>query len=788
MKVGILTVYSFNYGSYFQATSLYKQLESMGIEVEFINEKFKRNKWGNLFLLYMFDDLVPGFLKGSIAKVLPQYRTYLQLKKDVKKFSESDKRILDMKRISKKYDCVILGADEMWSASMQSIRYTPEHFGKDIVCPHFSYATSGVLFDTKNSELVAKAKKDINSYYDFGVRDTYTKGVVKLLTGKEATQVLDPTLLNPYFIKNHGSKKETKEEYILLYGSEYSEAQQTYIKGVAKEHGYKIYSLGWPQEFSDKFLDPASADEFISCFAGASVCFPSTFHGTIFSILNHKPFLSMTNELRGRKVTMLLKDLELSYRIYEEGKTDYKEIDYNQVEELLAKKRKESLAYLTGALKKIEEDYICPKSSCSGCTACLNACPFGAIKMEYDGEGFKHPVIDKDKCKNCGLCKKVCPANKSMDVICKDKTHDQIYAAFSRKNEDRVRSSSGGAFYAIAKKFIEDGGLVYGAAFDEKFKVRHIRVENAKELAKLRSSKYVQSDLGDSFAKVKADLETGKKVLFSGTPCQIAGLNAYITSATARRSDVSTTEQGDASASSAGTENDLLVNKVNKMLSDNLLTVDILCHGVPSPKVFADYLKAMAAKRGAKIKSVNFRNKSYGWNKQAMAISFDNGEKYIKRTESDPYYIMYFGSYMLRQSCNECKYASYKRCSDITLGDYWGVEKLKHKDLASTKKGVSLVIVGTEKGEKLFKSVVELKKIQGDKKSSYQPIFERGTKASPRRQEFFKDYADHGYGYVAKKYGKLTPKQVVIKKIIAPVTRKLGIFDLAQKIFFVYKK
>lgn len=354
MKIGILTVYSFNYGSFFQATSLYKELEALGHEVEFINEKFKKYKWGNLFALYTFDSIMPAFAKNIIANVLPQYRTYLKLKNDVSKYKESSSKNLSLKKLSKEYDLIILGADEMWSASPKSIRYTKEHFGYDINCPHISYATCGSLFDLNDDKLKEKASKGLKTFKSILVRDEYTSKVVKELTDMDADVVLDPTLLNPYFIEQKADNN-LNDSYVLLYGQHYSEEQKEYILNKAKELNCSIKAIGWPIDFADEFLDPDSASDFQKCFADATFAFPSTFHGTIFSVLNHVQFLSMVNSLRGKKIKMLLEDINMTDRIFDSSKKEYGYIDYVQVEKNLQEKREKCrnmlVSHINDALK-----------------------------------------------------------------------------------------------------------------------------------------------------------------------------------------------------------------------------------------------------------------------------------------------------------------------------------------------------------------------------------------------------------------------------------------------------
>lgn len=205
MKIGLLTVYSFNYGSYFQATALLNKIKDMGYECELINERFKEKQWTNLRLLYALYSFIPRPINKLLGQLLPQYNTFLSLQQDVGKLPQSSAVLKDMEYICNNYDCIVLGSDEVWSASSKSIRYTEEYFGYRISKPHIAYAPSGTLFNLHDADLCRKATVGIKSFKSIAVRDVYTQKVVEKLTGRKVGLVLDPTLLNPYFIKNKKS-------------------------------------------------------------------------------------------------------------------------------------------------------------------------------------------------------------------------------------------------------------------------------------------------------------------------------------------------------------------------------------------------------------------------------------------------------------------------------------------------------------------------------------------------------------------------------------------------------
>ena len=308
------------------------------------------------------------------------------------------------------------------------------------------------------------------------------------------------------------------------------------------------------------------------------------------------------------------------------------------------------------------------KEDCCGCGACLNICPKHAIMMLEDECGFFYPAIDESKCIRCGQCKKVC-AFQNENVR---NNPIECYAAVSRNPEQAEKSASAGIFAAIATKVIEAGGIVYGAAFDENWNVHHVSAENLDQLCALQGSKYAHSDIGWVYTEVKEQLHSGRQVLFSGTPCQIAGLKWYLCKD-----------------------------------YENLLTVDIVCHGVPSSRMLRDYLKTLEYKHGGQVTAFTFRDKSIGWGINGSAII--DGKK-IKIWQSASSYLYYFTrGWIYRENCYKCPYACEHRPADITLGDYWGIEK-QHPELLGRgewdeSKGISCVIFNTDKGILLSKHI-----------------------------------------------------------------------------------
>lgn len=345
----------------------------------------------------------------------------------------------------------------------------------------------------------------------------------------------------------------------------------------------------------------------------------------------------------------------------------------------------------------------------------MSICPKTCIKMQRDNEGFLYPVVDKVNCINCGLCEKICPVINSVDV----KQFPKVYAAYNKNLKVRLSSFSGGIFYALARKIVKEGGAVFGAAFNELFEVRHTYIENEGDIKELMGSKYVQSEIGNSYITAKKILQEGRKVLFSGTPCQIAGLYAYL-----------------------------------NMDYENLITVDIICHGVPSPKVWKEYVNLQ--KRRGEIRKVNFRDKKYGWSNFSISFQFDSGETYTRTAGRDRYMRGFLTNVFLRPSCYECVFKGEQRIADITLADFWGLENVR-SDIEHDNQGISMILVNSIKAEEYLKADLG-HEIQYYIINDASAAIKQNSAAivsvvkNKNREAFFADFHKNGIAHALKKY------------------------------------
>lgn len=358
---------------------------------------------------------------------------------------------------------------------------------------------------------------------------------------------------------------------------------------------------------------------------------------------------------------------------------------------------------------------VLEKKQCTGCMACKNICPKKAIRMETEKDGFEYPKIDKQNCINCGLCKSVCPI---LNKLKENNNEIEVYCCKNKNDEIRMKSSSGGIFTLIAEWILSQEGVVFGVKFNENMEAVHDYIETKKDLELFRGSKYLQSQINNNYQKVKMFLLENKKVLFTGTPCQIEGLLSYL-----------------------GKE------------YDNLYTQDIICHGVPSPKVWKKYLEYVQTKMGDSIEKVNFRKKDLiGWKDYQVHYKYSKSNKYIHHNE-DIYMKMFLNNLILRKSCYNCNFKKVKRNSDITVADFWGIDKINPKFY--DKKGISAILVNTPKGKEIFNNIklnMEFSKQDINDIIKYNSCISKSANYNSAREEFFYDLDKENFQFLIDNY------------------------------------
>lgn len=401
-------------------------------------------------------------------------------------------------------------------------------------------------------------------------------------------------------------------------------------------------------------------------------------------------------------------------------------------------------------VKRITDKFISEhKQECCGCHACFNVCPTKAIRMEADSEGFLYPQIDEKKCIKCGRCARVCQILNRKSNSNKDL---QVYACINQNLNERMNSSSGGVFICLAKAILQRGGYVFGAAFDDEMNVHHDMASDLDGCRKFMGSKYVQSSIGRTYKQVKEILEKGGVVLFTGTPCQIHGLKLFL-----------------------GADK----------IYEGLITADIICHGVPSPLIFKKYIKEFAVKNKAKIQEIKFRDKAFGWRRYSMSFSLKSGEKVLQRIDQSKYLRGFLSDLYLRPSCYHCFNKGDSYFSDLTLGDYWGVEN-KNPELDDDK-GTSIILVRTPKGRKLVESIlsqVKLEQIDYESIIEGNPCLKHAVMKNPKRKSFFLDLKqkDDSVDVVISRYLPKIQAYQRCKMQLKIIFIRMGIWPLAKKI------
>lgn len=374
------------------------------------------------------------------------------------------------------------------------------------------------------------------------------------------------------------------------------------------------------------------------------------------------------------------------------------------------------------------------KDSCYGCSACKSVCPKQAIAMDSDDEGFRYPRIDINKCINCGRCIGVCPAY----CLQGPSMPNSIFAVRSNNEDIRLSSSSGGVFSQIASYVESCSGIIYGVSLDGSLLAKHTSAKEYHEWKKFKTSKYMQSDLGDCFSEIRRELKDNRLVFFTGTPCQVHGLKKYL-------ADVDT---------------------------GKLITCDIVCHGVPSPKVWTDYLKYIKKVYKKKVCDVNFRDKNImGWHNSTITLRDSKSNIILSETQDvNLYFKLFFSHYILRPSCYNCKYSNLFRVGDITIGDFWGIEN--HYSEFDDDKGVSLLMVNSDIGKDIWEKIKDkTNSISVSSHQCLQPNLVEPAKLPNNRYDYWEVYKKSGFVRAAESVWLLQNKTSTVRKCIVYAKR-----------------
>lgn len=770
MKVGIITIFDNNYGNKLQNLAVQKLLKMQGYEAETIivdvncgirkptTMKQKINKLKPSYILkalqqkfkmkYLYKNSRDGvlgsikFIKNNNVDELYSLRT-----QSFEKFTMQNIKIADFKLTLdnmddfrlEKYDYFVAGSDQIWNPTyshtscINFLTFAPQH-------KRIAFAPS-IGLSVLPEYVKPLYKKWISMIPNLSVREEKGAEIIKELTGRDAVVLADPTLCVSKKIWEMVETKprfDTSKPYIFTYflGNE-TNKYRTFIEKYAKKNNYRIINLFDLREPEYYSVNPG---EFIYLINNAKMVFTDSFHGTVFSLIMHTPFVVFDRIENGGKgmssrIDTLLKTFSMNERhfnILDKKKIDT--IDFSNVDSIITNLQVKANQYLKNALQthpkenenKCFVDFLDDKSDCCGCYACYNACPNKSINMNMDSEGFWYPIVNLDDCIRCNMCEKVCP------VVNKNLTDNKpkAYVCFHKNSDVRKASSSGGVFTALAEEMLKKHATVYGAAFNKYFEVEHIGVSTKGELDNLRTSKYVQSRIGKTYKEVKEKLNDDEYVFFTGTPCQIEGLYAYL-----------------------------------GKTYDKLFTQDIICHGVPSPNIWKEYLRYIS--KGNEIKSVSFRDKKFGWHYFSMRITTDKNN-YLKRLDQDVFIRLFLDNIILRPSCYNCKFKKEVRISDFTIADCWHPDKVEAK-LKDDDKGLSMMFLNSEKGKELFDLVkinLTYQEIDYDLAISSQTSATKSVLMNSNRDVFFDAVEQSGFAFVSSNWYASNPISVIKKTAI----------------------
>ncbi len=677
-----------------------------------------------------------------------------------------------------RYDVVIVGSDAVWNWIKRGFP-NPYILDMNDGPVRLSYAASafGMSMRHVTEDRRVAFGRSLGNFRFIGVRDAYTEGLVHHCIPDAKTYFnCDPTafLDLDYVMSVLGTNKEDFKEKIYQKYKIPSDKRLICTMGTNRHlvrklknkyrSTHRIISVFSSTGEEDYFLNDLDPLEWSLIFGLADVTLTNFFHGTMLSLRNSTPVISIDHTKFGLdykgKLQDVLEKMDLGdcfFTLPEALSDDWEEV-VGKADELINDENirdyiSNNLLNMTGSsesffdalgevvgypntkkevpemLKRKREFRFTSSAKCMGCMLCAEKCPQKAINFEVKN-GFYQPSINGALCTECGLCNSVCPVNQKK----KSNEPEKVYALCDKNEDNRKAASSGGAVGLLAEHFFRMGGVISGVVYDENMCPVHRIARNMDEFAPMRGSKYVQSSMDGIYTELEAELESGKAVLAVGMPCQVAALKKYF---------------GDR--------------------FDNLYTCDLICHGVQSPVVFDSYVDELEKKYRKKVIDFKFRDKTNGWKKSNVKVIFEDGEELIMtRAQCD--YFEYFN--YLRSSCYHCHFRNFNNYSDITVGDYWGIETLC--DEFSDDKGVSILLCHTEKGRELCEEIMPYAKVVDSNLEhaiKTHKKLKRSIGIPPPRNGFFRTLHLKGYK-AARAYYK---RKTLLYRIKIKIKKMLGV-------------
>ncbi len=753
LKAGIVTFASaHNYGALLQAYAMQRYLENLGIEAHIIN--YRPKEIDNVYKLYRIKK-TKNFPKKVIMKISKVIKIETKEKWRKEKYINFERFIDHTLKTTRPYnklgqiqasyldyDILIAGSDQIWNTDLTK-GFKPAYFlefgKKDAI--RIAYAASLGRNDI-DKKYILFYKRYLKNFDYISVREKSMISIFNDLTDKEVVQVLDPTLL-----LNKKDYNQLKKE------SKYKDKEYIYVHFIGKdskliEIADKVSTeLNIPilHNFANKIFKNEldyhyneSPEKIIDVVKNAKMVITNSFHLTVLSIIYNKKFITIPHAKRPERMKNLLEMLDLEDHLIEDVRImpDLKEleIDYDKVEKKLENERKKSVEFLQKALFNKKPQNIAnyftegDKFDCYGCGVCASICPKNAIRMVEDEEGFVYPKIDAEKCINCKLCEKKCIYKNNSSMIL-EKFDSKVYAVINKDKSVIKNSTSGGVFTALYKKTISENGCVVGVKYNENMEPVYDMAFTEKECEKFRGAKYVAAKLGDIKEKTKNELESGKSVLFVGNPCQIVGLKRYL----------------------------------NKEY-DNLYLVEIICHGTPSSKVFAQYINAIEKKYKLNVINFECRNKKTGWQKSSVKVTFEDGTEKYEPVRYNNFTRAFLNKYISRPSCYNCEFTGDNKQSDITIGDFWGIDNIIPGINNDT--GISLLKINNKKGEEIFSNISnQIEFYKSNYKDGYRANHKFPIVLNLRRIKLMEEIDDMDMDKLLSQYNQFKSKKNKNKKI-----------------------
>lgn len=658
-NIGIMTWFTYNnYGTVLQVYALSKKIKDNELIPEIINynPKIRKIKIYNMTPKYILNKLDEAKFKRKYCLELDKTKhKFDKFRAEELNITEEYKTFTQMNEKSNDLDKVICGSDQIWSPL-----FFDSHYFLDFVNDNskkISYAPSFGVSNIQDEYLEKKVKKLINTFEpdNISVREEQGKKIIEKLCNKDVMVTLDPTLLltKEEWINALGIKP-SKDQYILCYFLGKNKKYVKIAKEISKKLNLKLKVLP-VNNLIDKFdkesiISNCGPKEFVEYISNASYVLTDSYHGILFAINFNKQFTAFKRFKENKfsqnsRVFNILRNLDLSDRLYNDKDLNLSKIQYNKINKRLEIKRKASMTFLKNCLlKKNKHDEPLITSNCTGCGVCASVCPKGCINIEKNEDGFLTYKIDKEKCINCGLCKKVCAQCQNNVTIIKEQ---KTFSAYSKSNRVLMNSASGGIAFELADVALENNIPVIGCTYNYKEKhAEHILIEDKNDIYRLSGSKYLQSYTVSAFKEIKK-LNTA---LIIGTPCQIAAIDNYLVSTNKR---------------------------------ENFILVDLICHGVPSYLIWDKLMNNYSNE-----KKIKFRDKNYGWEQKRLTID-------SRSINKDKFYNYFDSGTVYNTSCYDCNYREYTS-SDIRLGDFWG---------KSSKLGVSKVLINSKRGKEIFEKL-----------------------------------------------------------------------------------